>query len=274
MTTFYETLTAAINDVVEHGYDSEHRLAEWRDKLLNAAGATFRNDDRIDERLLFGLRSVYRRMVDQYGALKYHPGLSRWQLTRLKPRLQTELNRRVLAAAQLIKLNRQESMAKTIRRFTGWLTSVPAGGTDSQSKSKVKADIKKALSSLPFEERRVAIDQGHKLTASINAVIAADNNALAVRWKSHWRQAGYDFREDHKDRDGKVYLLRNSWALEKGLIKPGPAGYYEDITAVGEEVFCRCWAEYVYNLRDLPPDMLTKKGSEGLAAIREAFKRA
>jgi hypothetical protein len=52
------------------------------------------------------------------------------------------------------------------------------------------------------------------------------------------------------------------------LVKPGPDGYYDDITKVGEEVSCSCQAEWIYGLRSLPEDMLTKKGEESLAEAR------
>ena len=103
-------------------------------------------------------------------------------------------------------------------------------------------------------------------------MVASEGGAIALIWRSHWRQAGYDYREDHKDRDSQVYAIRGSgnWALQQGLMRPGPPGYYEDITAVGEEIFCRCWAEYIYRLGSLPDDMLTKKGAETLAQARSA----
>ena len=75
----------------------------------------------------------------------------------------------------------------------------------------------------------------------------------------------YNFREEHAERDGKVYLLRGCWALEQGLIKAGPAGYADEITQPAEEPFCRCYFTYIYHLRSVPKDMLTSKGETALA---------
>ena len=69
-------------------------------------------------------------------------------------------------------------------------------------------------------------------------MLAKSTSAIAAEWRSNWRQSGYDYRKDHKERDRKVYMLRDNWAQAKGLVKPGAAGYYEDITSAGEEVFC------------------------------------
>ena len=271
--TFYDVVTEAVADLSAHGFDSIDRVAYWQDRLREAALRDMTSVSQMEEQLRAGMGAIYRRMVENGGALKYHQGVSRFMLERLRPQLQAELDRRLMASANLIKLNRQNAITKTIQRFAGWASSVPKGGSDTVDKNDEKNNVKKALKQLPFEERRVLIDQGHKLTASINEVIARDGGALAIKWHSHWRQAGYNFRKDHKERDGLVYLLKDSWAKKAGLIKVGKAGYYEDITAVAEEPFCRCYATYIYNLRDLPKELLTKKGEAELQRVREAIKR-
>ena len=37
MSTFYQTVTAAVSDLIEHGYDSVDRVAFWMDQLRDAA---------------------------------------------------------------------------------------------------------------------------------------------------------------------------------------------------------------------------------------------
>jgi hypothetical protein len=267
---FYEVLFAAVNDITEHGFDQAGRLEYWTTQLRHAAERATTPLWRMEEMLRAGLGAIYRRLVERGGVARYHPGIARFTLQRISPQLRTELDRRILASANLIKLNRQQAIDKTLQRFQGWSTSIPAGGSDATSRRETGKEIRKALASLPFEERRVLIDQGHKLTASINAVVAQEGSAIALIWRSHWRQAGYNYREDHKDRDGQCYLIRGNWASKQGFVRPGTGGYYEDVTAVGEEINCRCYAEYIYSLRALPGDMLTKKGMEELAKARSA----
>jgi hypothetical protein len=50
--------------------------------------------------------------------------------------------------------------------------------------------------------------------------------------------------------------------------------YYDEITAVGEEIYCRCWADYLYNLRDLPPSMVTAAGKAELERVRAIIRSA
>lgn len=267
---FYDTLTQAVKEFVTRGFQSQTQLDEWMKKIHEAAQATLTPPHKMDEMLRESLRAVYDRLVAKGGLLKTHPGVSRFTLERVAPRLRAELDRRIMASAQLIKLNRASAIEKTLQRFAGWASSVPVGGSKSTEKVDVKTSVRKPLASLPFEERRVLIDQGHKLASGLNEVLAVDGGAIAAIWHSHFRQPGYNYREDHKERDGRVYLIRGNWAQEKGLVKPGPDGYTDEIDKAGEKIYCRCWFTYLYNLRDLPEYMLTVKGKEALAKVRVA----
>ena len=238
--------------------------------LDKAARASLMPEHQMREQMQQAFRGVYRRLVENGGIAQFHPGVQRFTIQQVLPKLRAELDRRILASAQLIKLNREAAIQKTLQRFSGWSTSIPAGGTKTADRVEEKDKVRKSLAQLPFEERRVLIDQTHKLTSALNETLATGGGAIAAKWFSHWRQAGYDYREDHKERDGVVYAIRGNWALEKGLMKPGAAGFVDDITKPGEEVFCRCSYRYIYNLRSLPEDMLTAKGRDELKTTRIA----
>lgn len=270
---YFDTITNAVNDLTLHGFDSMARVNYWTEEVRKAATRASATPERMQQMLSDYLTLIYTRLVDKGQIAKYHPGVGRFTLDKVRPQLRAELDRRIMAAAELITLNKAATMEKTLQRFRGWATSLPArDNTRTTDKPEVKDNIKKALKQHTFEERRVLIDQGHKLTASVNEVMAAGGGAIALIWHSHWRQVGYNYREDHKERDGDVYLLRNTWATERGLVKPGTAGWYDAVTAVAEEPYCRCYAQYLYNPRDLLPyGMLTKKGEEQLELARRAL---
>ena len=268
--SFYETITAAVNDVMRHGFDSEERVRRWMDLIRAAADRSLRSPQQLESVLNAYLGTLYDRLVVRGGMFKRHPGVSRFQVQRLTPQMRAELDRRVLASANLIKLNRTAAIESCGQRFIAWSTSIPAGGSKAPDRVKVKTQVRKSMAALPFEERRVLIDQGHKFTAALDKIVAASNGAIAATWHSHWRQANYNYRPDHKERDGKVYLVRDGWAYAKGLVKPGKDGFLDDITQAGEEVFCRCWCSYVYALREMPAAMLTARGKTALEAVRVA----
>ena len=268
--TFQEVLAAAVRDIIDHGYDSAERIALWLQAIREAAARSLTPEHVLVRELNSTLRAIYRDKIERGGILRMHPGVERFTLAQVAPRLRAELDRRILASASLIKMYRIDMINDTLQRFSGWATSIPVGGTDAVKRRMVKEAIRKPLASLPFRERRCVIDQSHKFVANLNNILASDGGAIALIWHSHFRELNYNFRPDHKARDGNVYLLRDSWAQKAGLVKPGDAGYYDQITAVGEEVFCRCWAQYLYSLSRLPIDMLTENGRETLARVKIA----
>lgn len=264
---FKATITDAIADIIDHGFDWD-RVQAWQEKIKRAAQASLLPESELIKMLTEGLSDVYDKMVNKGKIAERHPGVSIFTVDKLKPELRRLLDQRIMASANLIKLNRQQSIDKTLQRFSGWASSIPAGGTTQAKKKDVKDDVRKSLVSLPFEERRVLIDQGHKLTASISEVVAVGGNAIAARWRSHWRQPGYDYREDHAERDQQIYLLHDTWATKAGFVKGNKGQWYDDITKAAEEPFCRCFIVWIYSLRDLPSDMLTIKGKAELARVQ------
>jgi hypothetical protein len=189
----------------------------------------------------------------------------------LEQAMRRQLDAKIFESANLIKLKKTQRVAETLARFQGWVSSIPPGGTKEPNKINVATEVRKPLQRLKYEERRVLIDQGHKLNSSISQVLAEGAGALAAVWHSHWKQEHYNYRPDHKDRDKKVYVIKGNWALAAGLMRVGEAGYTDDITAPAEEINCRCYYEYIYNLDALPPELLTKKGAAKLAEIEKEF---
>jgi hypothetical protein len=265
---FDQVLERAIEDFIQHGYDSEQRLTNWIALLRLAMYGE--SQARAEERLSAALRTIYERLVERGGILRHHPGVARWTVEMLKPRLRAELQRRVLANTNLIKLNREEAVATTLRRFAGWASSIPPGGTDQPQKREVKAQGRKAIAQERYRARLIQNDQGHKFTAALNEILAVDSGALAVRWNSHWRRPGYQFREEHKERDGLVYAIRGNWALERGLMTKGSNPYYDEIDGFGQAINCTCFGTWLSGLRRLPREMITPAGQEELARVSAA----
>jgi hypothetical protein len=263
-----EVLSEAIADFTEHGFDNIERLVMWQEKLRDAALHSTTAPEVMVDLLRAALRKVFEKLVEQGRVVKMHPGVDRFVLSKLKPELHAVLDRHIHASADLIKLNREEMIDKTLKRFSGWASSIPAGGTDTRDKRGAASEIKRGIAGLKFQERRVLIDQGHKLNAAISRTIAEGGGALGGYWFSHWRQPGYDYREDHKERDGVFYVQRDNWAMEQGLMKLAGHEYTDEITQPGEEVYCRCLYRYAYSLRDIPEECMTALGIKKLAEVR------
>lgn len=268
--SFDATLREALDDIIENGADSAERILYWQEQLERAARAALLPESDMQQYLREALAAAYRSDVEKGGVIRRHPGLSKFTIERLKPKLRSELNKRVLMSFDLVKLNREKVINDLKSTFSGWASSVPPGGSDNQNKRAEKEKIRKGMAGMSFRDRRVIIDQVHKLNANINDLVAVDGGAIAVIWKSHYHQSGYDYREEHKEREIEStktpYLIRGSWADKEGLVKGSK--YIQDMTQFGEEVFCRCYGKYIYRLSALPESMLTRKGKERLAEAR------
>lgn len=266
---FYRVLSEAIDDLLEHGFDSKERLEYWLIRLKSFATQALIPESALHRQLRDALGQVFKRTISSGNLLRHHVGISEFTVNQIKPHLRSELDRRIMASASLITLNREASVQRTLQRFAGWASSIPAGGTDVAKRGEVKQTVRRGIAGLPFEERRVIIDQGHKLAAAVNDIVATDGGAIVMTWH-HVKEGppAYDARPDHVARDGRTYLIRDSWAHKAGFVKPGRYGYADQITQPAEEPFCRCWGQYGYALRHLPPDMLTAKGKQELEKIR------
>lgn len=272
--TFYTLLSQAVSEFSTHGFDSQKRLDDWLCIIERAARAILIPERQLREQLHDLLTRTFRRETSDRVLLTAHSGIDRFTLAAIKPKLRRELDRRILASASLIKLNREASIQRTLQRFAGWVTSVPIGGSNDPQQRKVAARIRKATSNLPYEERRVVVDQGHKLISAIDDIVARDGGAIAAEW-AHVEEAGeaYDPRPQHVARNKKIYVLRKGWAYRQGLIKAMGNQFTDSITQPGEEINCRCRYRYIYNLRDLPAAMITKKGQAELYRVRSAIER-
>ncbi len=268
--SFRQVLADAITAMSRDGYTSPEQLERWLRELRAAADAELGPEGAIDDDVRAQLDALYQKLVDKGRIADYVPGVGRFTLAQIRYELRAELDRRILASANLIKLHRKEAVDKTLQRFSGWSTSIPVFGRSEETKREVTQHVGKALKQFRFEQRRVAIDQGHKLIANIADIVATDSGAIAAVWHSHWRRLGYDYRPEHKARDGKFYLIRDSWAMKEGLIKRGSAPYTDEIEMVGQLPSCSCFYKYILSPRRLPEEMLTEKGREWIARGKAA----
>jgi hypothetical protein len=264
--TFDEVLADAVAFFIDHGFSDSDELEYWADRLRKAARQSMMSTTQLNERIKTALTAEYIRLVDKGLVLSKHPELSRSTIERIRPQLREALRNRIAASAALITLNREENIAATVRRFAGWASSLPPRSSPSTSKRDVRQTIRKALAAAEYEERRMMIDQGHKLNANINATIANGNGAIAAYWVSHYAQHNYDFRETHKDLDiqshKKPFLIRNSWAQQNGAISTIGATFIDELEyQPAQQPYCRCYFQYIYSPAKLPREMLARKAA-------------
>lgn len=264
--TLRQILMAAIEELSRTGYVSPERVEWWMDEIRRAAETDLRPIEETEREIRARLEAIFSRLIDNGRIADYVPGVTRFDLTMVRPQLRAELDRRILAAADLIKLHRKEAVERTLRRFQGWSTSIPPGGDEAIDKRETRADLGKSVAQLSFEKRRVDIDQGHKLLANISEIVATDSGAIAGIWHDHGEHdRSYDARKAHMARSGKLFLVRDSWAIEQGIVKRGCRPYMDEIERPGQLPFCRCFYTWITSPRRLPDECLTRHGQEWIA---------
>lgn len=246
---------SAVKDMLARGFSLD-RLRAWIALIRQAAEVKTQPPYAwLDARL----RTALRRALTPNSIKRSHKGLVRFGVEQIEPAFRSLLAERIRASAELIKLNREQRIAQTLDRFAGWASSVPVNPAPA-SVRKVTTHIAQPVDSHSYEVRRVAIDQGHKLAANINAVIAQQNEAIAFVWHDHGNvDKRYHARKAHLARSGKVFVVRGNWALKEGYMQRAGHQYTDEIEQPGELPMCRCWVTYLYAPSELPADMQTEK---------------
>lgn len=266
MTQFTDALREAIK-AAKAGAPSATQVETWIIALRNALLASTPSDAAVDTGVRRALEAFAKRAASKTRIKRTQRGvdIGRFTIDRIAPEFRDDLDRKILESVNLIKLDRDRAVAETLQRFQGWLSSVPLSGADEPTR-KIAAHIAQPATRSRFEVHRVETDQGHKLMAAISETIAQQTKAIAGIWHDHGVvDKSYHARPEHVARSGKVFLLKKSWARDMGLVKPGAAGFYEDLPDKAAQLpFCRCWLEFLHDLDDLPPDMLTVKGTKAL----------
>lgn len=261
---YTKVISEAVADILANGYDSPERVAFWIRQIQGAASERLGTPEVAARRLRQALETAFVRQVDGGLVLRRHRGVSPEVLNRLRPLLQTELERRVLAATTLVRMNYEKTVDTTLRRFVGWATAVPPGGTSAQT----RAEAKRPLRDLEYVDNRLYKDQEYKMIEALSHTIGEGGGAIAARWRSRWRDPGYNYRKEHKHRDEEIVLLRNSPALAQGLVKRAGHAFMDEIEFPGEWPHCQCWYDYIYTLDGVPEECLTAKGRSALVASR------
>ena len=231
-------------------------LVRWLEKLRLALGQEMPSNTDILHLVQRYMRGKYRQITKTIR--QRHKGIevARFGPEMIEAQFRPYLAERINASVQLIKLNREEEIAKQLRRFAGWATGAAESKRGKDDFAELEKGTRKALSSQTYVRRRVCIDQGHKLLAAIDDTIALQYGAIAKEWRHIIPHAGYDSRKEHLERNHKVYAVKGSPELKEKHMKVGAAGYVEDLPdQPGELPYCSCFYRNIYDVDDLPADM-------------------
>lgn len=271
------------------------RLTTASAKQLDRLLATYRNVTEEELRKLIDslgpeLRQAYKKEYYKYvngGYKTTHPHIQGYKIAELKPAYRKAVQNSVDNSLALIKTQNAEFMAQMQARFRNWAT-IPSSDIrgESANPDRMKAYLKNEVLQLPEVKKSITahqhfiiVDQTRKLISNMDAITAKEGRAIGFIWHNRrdgrvvgrpggMYPEGNEKHGDHWDREGKFYLIKDSWAVSRNLLKPvGDVGYDTELTdgLPGIPVGCRCWAEYIYAIELIPEkyrDCITEKGME------------
>lgn len=156
----------------------------------------------------------------------------------------------------------EDQIARLQAMLKEFLDQVPDGGTrDKTIKSKI-AEIKRELRFLVKWNRLFYTYKARSFPAEVEYLfVLASHDPLAAIWEYSDldAQGEYQMTYNHQQRAGRVYAVRGSWAIAKGLMKVGQAGYLDEISRPGQEIGCMCSLRWVTSLASVPPEMQARR---------------
>jgi hypothetical protein len=259
--TLTQIINNAFQDVSESGWTPES-IARWASVFRDGAGGYFKTSP--DHAVRPAIERFYKKQMAKGAFYERHEGISKLTVEQIEPEFRQLLDNAIRNSINLIKLERDNgSIEVSTRRFSAWLSGVKQGQEAMPDKTLILAPLSKQLK---YEISRRGIDQGMKVMANIDSVIAQQGGAIACIWHSHAKTPAYQARPEHWARNNKLYIIRDSWAVEQGLLKKQNDFWVEEIPdPPSVPVFCSCFFEYVYSLErlyQLHPESFTKKGIE------------
>lgn len=202
-----------------------------------------------------------------------HRGLKGWKLADLRPKLEKELRARINFSKSLIQLTNAEHSKKINQRFIGWTSSK---GEDTSAKGLAEAlKVGDTFAKARRHQKMVLGDQTRKMLNGFDNIVAEEHKAIAFIWKTRrdnrvvgnpsgkYPGNGTELHRDHYHRQDQLYFLHNTWAIKGKLIDTQHKQFkwadFED-GMPGQPINCRCYANYIYDLEDIPTELLTAAG--------------
>lgn len=228
------------------------------------------------------LRSAYSRYIHK-GFAENNKGLKGWRLNLLKDDLRKELKDRINASLMFIKTQDEQRMGVLKTRFLSWLAETES---DKPSNIKEVLQVSHEIKKNDKHYKMILADQTRKMIGNFDTIVANKYQALGFFWKTRRdnrvtgnptgkNPKGNEMHGDHYSRQEKFYFYHNNWAIKQRLINTKHKLFkwadFED-GLPGQPINCRCYAYNIYELEDIPAELLSEKGKAYLQETRENLK--
>lgn len=190
-----------------------------------------------------------------------------YTLSNLNPKFKEQFDTQRALALEMIKTQNEENLMKMKNRFLTWVTLKNSDNDKAKLKELTKVPSNKHI-------KFILKDQTSKMINSFDRIVSDEyGGALAFQWKINndnrvvGKPGGLYPNAEDNETHGNHYKRKDKWyynpkkkkELEKAGVKMGKfAGSYDSNKdgMPGEPIGCRCWAYYVYDIEDLPKNLL------------------
>lgn len=208
---------------------------------------------------------VYRKS----GYKKHNKGIKGWRLNELTKPFRSHLKSRIQYSINLITTQTNARMAKLENRFLNWVQGPRTESIKTElAQHEEWAKAKK-------HNRMILRDQTSKMIGNFDHIVAEKYKAIGFYWRTRrdkkvvgnpsglYPGSGNEKHQDHYHRNGKFYFYKDAWVFNiKGLIdRKSDIEYAESLTdgLPGQPINCRCYAENVYEIADIPKKYIIVK---------------
>ena len=261
----------------------EQLLEAKKDGLLEAPSQSF--FDRIQSNISGCFNRLYVRQFNflsskfnlpfrksYYTAkkrIKASLGVRGYRFNELTPEFQSIYKRAQATSLALIKTQTEQQMLKMKSRLLDWVNLETFGGNKDSLKEAVKLEKNRYLET-------ILRDQTGKLNASMDLAAATHFDAIAFIWRTHKDNRvvgkpgglypkGNEMHGNHYERDGKVYYYKsaikeiNEANISLASFDGCADDFLEKDGMPGIPINCRCNAENIYRIQDLPKSITYDK---------------
>jgi hypothetical protein len=151
-------------------------------------------------------------------------------------------------------VERSNEINSRIEEFIAWTQ------LDEGTRKECLSDIRSTLKSINKWDKGFYVDRALDLIDEVEVMAKIENGAIAARWS----YSPYPGECGHEALNNKHFLIRDSWAINQGLIHPSNEKYFDEAPRQKEQWGCRCRFTFEFHIRQLPESMLTKKGKDSL----------
>jgi hypothetical protein len=191
----------------------------------------------------------------------------------LLPGLRALLDEHVTSYAEQAEMFFAKQKLGFDQELTAFLAGIPAGGTKTALVRSHVNPLKRTLNDLVQWDADMHRLQSMSVVSEVDDFLRpSGGDALAMSW--HYAPSSC-LVPSHKALDGRVYVVRDTWAIKKGLVHAGPNGFTDETRKFRREIGCMCSSTWLFYALSLPEEVLTPEGIEMKAnapAKRAAFE--